>query len=131
MPHNTRLCKKQEDVTDSAPFLYGTEAQDLKTCQNSIHTTHNFIIQTISDLIYLVCKSHFSFHTPQRTPTPPSSTIFSYTFHIFLNLVNFPVPALPWPYYKIISVRTCKPYNTHQRILLALNNLKKNNIPTQ
>jgi hypothetical protein len=92
MPHNIILCRKQDEITDSAPSLYGTEAHKLTTCHNSIHTTHNFITQKISALIYLMCKSHF--FLPHNIKTlPNSSTKFSYTFHIFLNLVNIPVPT--------------------------------------
>ena len=116
------ICRKQEEITDSAPSLYGIEAHRL-TCQNSFHTTHNFTIQKISDLIYLMCPS-----THYNDP-PPRAVQQMFTFHIFFNLANIPVPTLPWPYYTIISVRTLNPYNTHQRILLLLKNLKKKQYP--
>ena len=128
MPHNITLCRKHEEITDYAPSLHDIEAHKLTTSQNSkLHTTSSY--KRYLTLSILCVNLTFSFHTPQRPPK--SSTIFSYTFYIFLNLVNIPVPSLPWPYYKIICVRTCTTYNTHQRILLSLNNLKKNNIPTQ
>ena len=94
MPHKIILCRKQEEITDSAPSMYGIEAHELTTSQNSIHTTLIFIVQKISVLIYLVCRSDFFF--PHTTKTlPNSSTKFSYTFHIFLNLVHIPVPTSP------------------------------------
>ena len=82
MAHYLILSRKQEEITDSTPSLYGIEAHELTTSQNSIHTTHNFIIQKISDLIYLVCKSDF--FLPHSTKTPQQCD------KIFIHFPHFP-----------------------------------------
>ena len=82
MPHNIILCRKHEEITDYAPSLHGIEAHKLTTSQNSIHTTQTFIIQKISNLIYLVCKSDF--FLPHSTKTPQQFN------KIFIHFPHFP-----------------------------------------
>lgn len=110
MPHNMKYIqgsaknkKKQLTVLHPCMVQKLPDWQPVKIL-STLHTASPYnrnlalSISCISDLFL-----------PHTTHNPPPAVQISYTLHIFLNLVNIPVPVLPWLHYTIITASISNP----------------------